>query len=141
MWAKEASVHCGFHGVSGSCSVRTCFKKVPDVDELGQQLYRMYFVAKHVKQANEKLMPVEPSVPALTNDELAYLEFSHFCKRNLTNDQTDQTSCSSLCCGGPTIQKIEIKMEEESDCCEFVWCCYLDCSKCSKYTVTQYYCQ
>lgn len=151
---NEASVHCVCHGVSGSCSVRTCFKKVPDIDELGQQLYRMYFVAKHVKEANEKLIPVEPSVPALTNDELAYLEFSpNFCKRNLTYgiygtsgrqcypDRTDQTSCSSLCCGGPTIQKTETKMEEESECCKFVWCCYLDCTSCSKYTVTQYYCQ
>ena len=62
---NEASVHCVCHGVSGSCSVRTCFKKVPDIDELGQQLYRMYFVAKHVKEANEKLIPVEPSVPAV----------------------------------------------------------------------------
>ena len=42
-----------------------CFKKVPDIDELGQQLYRMYFVAKHVKEANEMLIAVEPSVPAV----------------------------------------------------------------------------
>ena len=151
---NEASVHCICHGVSGSCSARTCFKKVPDIDELGQQLYKMYFVAKHVKEANKTLTPIESSVPALTNHELAYLEFSpNFCKRNLTYDiygtsgrqcypdQTDQTSCSSLCCGGPTIQKTETKMEEQSSCCEFVWCCYLDCSKCSKYTITQYYCQ
>ena len=140
--------------MSGSCSVRTCFKKVPDIDELGEKLYKLYFVSKHVKKVSKNLIPVESSEPALTNNELAYLEYSpNFCKANLTYgiygtsgrqcypDRTDQTSCSSLCCGGPTVQRTEIKKEEESKCCKFVWCCNLDCSACSTYEVTRYYCQ
>ena len=151
---QQTTVNCVCHGVSGSCSVRTCFKKVPDIEELGQKLYQLYYIGKHVKKAAQKLIPFEASEPALTKNELAYLEFSpNFCRRNLTYgiygtsgrrcnpDRTDQTSCSSLCCGGPTIQKTEIRKEEQSSCCEFIWCCYLDCSKCSTYEVTEYYCQ
>lgn len=151
---EKTSVNCVCHGVSGSCSVRTCFKKVPDVDELGNQLYKQYFIAKHVEKVNSALKPVESSVPKLTKNELAYLEFSpNFCKRNITYgiygtsgrrcypDRTDQTSCSVLCCGGQTIQKTVMKKQDQSACCEFVWCCRLDCSKCTTYEVTQYYCQ
>lgn len=151
---KFTAVKCVCHGVSGSCSVRTCFKNVQDTDELGHRLFKLYYIAKHVKKVGTKLKPVDSSAPELTENELAYLEYSpNFCKRNLTcgiygpsgrrcyPDRTDQSSCSNLCCGGLVEQRKVLKAEDQSKCCKFVWCCYLDCSKCRTYEVTEYYCK
>lgn len=145
---------CVCHGVSGSCTVRTCFKTVLDIEELGDKLFKQYYIAKHVKMVDEKLKPVGAGVPALGNKELAYLQFSpDFCKENLTYgiygtsgrqcypDRNDQSSCSSLCCGGEVVQKVVRVEEDRAKCCKFVWCCFLNCSECKTYEVTQYYCK
>ena len=121
---------------------------------MGQQLFKLYYIAKHVKQVGKDLKPVKANEPVLNNKELAYLEFSpDFCNRNLTYgiygtsgrqcypDESGPSSCSSLCCGRPTDQRTVKIKEDPADCCTFVWCCRLDCSKCGTYDVTQYYCQ
>lgn len=151
---NHTSIKCVCHGVSGSCSVRTCFKNVPDIDEVGNELFKLYYVAKHVQEVGGELEPVDISEPQLTDKELAYLEFSpNFCQRNLTYgifgtsgrqcypDRTDHSSCNSLCCGGQVVQRVKKLKEDRNACCEFVWCCYLDCSKCKTYKVTRYYCK
>jgi len=141
------------HGVSGSCSVKTCFKKVPDIEEIGRLLLSRYDIAKRVKKSNEyELKPAEPSAPALTPSELAYCEFSpNFCQRNLTygiygssgrqcwqNSTAGPSSCAVLCCGGPVVQKL---VKKENEVCEFVWCCEIKCRIVSTTDVTEYYCK
>ena len=151
---KETTVECICHGVSGSCSVQTCFQKVPDIEELGMKLLKKYDVAKHVKAKNNNLKPVERGVPPLKETELAYKEFSpNFCIRDIPNgvygtsgrrcypNKSDYTSCASLCCGGPVEQRVVQIPEDKSTCCTFVWCCYLDCNKCGTYNETQYFCK
>jgi len=151
---KKTSVECICHGLSGSCSVQTCYKKVPDIEQLGRELLKKYDVAKHVKQEDGALKPFEETAPPLKKDELCYLEFSpNFCKRDLSNgilgvsgrrcypDRNDYSSCASLCCGGPTVQKVVKVNEDRKKCCRFVWCCYLNCDDCGYYYETQYYCK
>ena len=151
---KKTTVECICHGVSGSCSVQTCFKKVLDINELGMQLQKKYDVAKHVKKSKGELKAADNSAPPLEKDELAYVAFSpNFCKRDLANgvygtsgrrcypDRNDYSSCASLCCGGPVEQRVVQIHEDQNKCCKFVWCCYLDCSKCRVFNETQYFCK
>ena len=151
---SSTTVACICHGVAGSCSTQTCFKKVPDIQELGMKALQKYDVAKHVKAENSKLIPFDSTTPPLQENELAYCEFSpNFCRRNLNNgiygtsgrrcypDRNDHTSCASLCCGGAAEQKVVEIKEDQNKCCKFVWCCYLDCSKCTSHKETQYFCK
>ena len=151
---ERTIIDCICHGVSGSCSVQTCFKKVPDIDELGIKVQKKYDVAKHVKTKNGKLIPFDNTAPPLQKDELAYCEFSpSFCKRDLLNgiygtsgrrcypDRNDYNSCASLCCGSAAEQRVVQLKEDKNKCCKFVWCCNLDCSECTTYTETQYFCK
>lgn len=148
MVKRSTDTQCICHGVSGSCSVQTCFKKVPDIEEVANKLLLKFDVAQHVKAVNGKL------VPLLKEDELAYCEFSpNFCKRDLAQgifgtsgrrcypDRNGYSSCASLCCGGAVVQKVVKIKEDQNKCCKFVWCCYMDCSKCSTFSETHYFCK
>jgi len=138
--------------VSGSCTVKTCFKKVPDIEEIGEELLKRYDIARRVKKGNgNKIVPAEPLSPPLTSSELAYCEYSpNFCKRDLSNgvygsigrqcwqDRNDLSSCAVLCCGGPVVQR---QVRKEDTVCEFVWCCRIECRVVRVYNVTEYYCE
>lgn len=151
---KSTSVDCICHGVSGSCSVQTCFKRVPDIEQLAIELVKKYDAAKFVKVENHKLKPVSNKTLAVKKDELVYCTLSpKFCKRDLENgipgtfgrrcypNKDDYTSCTKLCCDG-AVEKVVQKMENSNyACCKFVWCCYLDCSECGTYNETQYFCK
>ena len=128
--------------------MQTCFKRAPDIDQLAKTLQGRFDVAKKVKIENGVL------VPSPKKNELAYCEYSpNFCQRDLPKgiygtsgrrcypDTNDYTSCASMCCGRPAIQKNVTVPEERNKCCKFVWCCYLDCSKCTNTYQTWYYCK
>jgi len=148
----EANTKCVCHGVSGSCTVKTCFKSVKDIEEIGKELQMRYDVAKRVKKGdNGKLQPAEIGVPPLEASELAYCKFSpNFCKRNLTygiygssgrqcfQNEESPSRCAVLCCGGPVIQR---QVEKQDTVCEFVWCCEVKCRVVRTYNVTEYYCK
>jgi len=148
---SETSTECICHGLSGSCSVKTCFKSVADIEEIGKKLLSQYDVAKHVKDNGSKLVPFIDGVPALSSSELAYCEFSpNFCQRNFTygiygssgrqcwKDRSGPSSCAILCCGNPVIQKQVKKVEEV---CEFVWCCEVKCRIVRTWYETEFYCK
>jgi len=149
---EDTKIECVCHGISGSCSVQTCFKKVPDIEDIGEKLVKKYDIAKQVKRApSNSLIPAESNSPQLDSAELGYCEFSpNFCQRNLTYgiygssgrqcwpDRSGPSSCSVLCCGGPVEQKLVEKIEED---CEFVWCCEVQCKVKRRYNVTEYYCK
>lgn len=40
---------CKCHGVSGSCSIKTCWKGLPDIRSLGKRIQRAYHGAVEVK--------------------------------------------------------------------------------------------
>ena len=149
---NDAKIECVCHGLSGSCSVQTCFKKVPDMEDIGKKLSEKYDIAKRVKSGpNNNLIPADPNSPQLGSTELGYCEFSpNFCKRNLTNgiygssgrqcwpDRNGPSSCSVLCCGGPVESR---QVEKEETDCKFVWCCEIKCTVIRRYNETEYYCK
>lgn len=151
---KNTSIECICHGISGACSIKTCFKKVPDIEQLGTELLKKYDVAKNVKVRDDKLHAAGNTVPELRKDELAYISFSpNFCKRDLKNgmlgtsgrrcyrDRNDYSSCASLCCGGAVEQRVVAIKEDPNKCCFFQWCCFLNCTACATYNEIHYFCK
>ena len=127
----------------------TCYKKVPDIEEIGQQLLTKYDDAKHIE--SDKINALISNEPSLSSSELVYCKFSpNFCQRNLnygiygTSGRqcwlgiNGPSSCSGMCCGGPVDHKLVIKDKEQ---CKFVWCCSVTCEVVGNYTATEYYCQ
>lgn len=49
--------HCKCHGVSGSCTLRTCWKRLPDFRQVGSFLKDRYVSAVHVTFQNGQLRP------------------------------------------------------------------------------------
>ena len=124
------TVECVCHGVSGSCTVQTCFKKVPDILKVALKLLAKYDAG-----------------------ELEFCEFSpNFCQRNLENgifgtsdrqcwqneSYPKASRCPAICCGGPVKQRLVRKEDKD---CKFVWCCRIECVVKRVYYETEYYCK
>ena len=73
---------CKCHGVSGSCSIKTCWKALPDVRQFGLALQKRYAAALEVdarterKSRERRLMAVQRSRRSVAEDELVYYTIS-----------------------------------------------------------------
>lgn len=123
----------------GICSLKTCHKKVPELEEIGLKLLAQYDAAKRTEQNQ-------------MNDisELVYCNSSpDFCKRNLTEgvygtsgrqcwpNRIGPSSCWKMCCGG-LIQQREIN-EIDASQCYFEWSTKK--IKCNTKAITKQYCK
>lgn len=144
---------CKCHGVSGSCSVRTCWKTLPPFRIVGEYLKHKYETCLRVTvdQSGTQLTHPDFSYRRPSRDELVYLEESpDYCSINSNTgslgtsgrecNRTEQGSggCAVLCCGRGfnTIQ-----VEEDYKCyCKFHWCCHVKCEKCRR-TVDKHICK
>lgn len=79
---------CKCHGMSGSCSVRVCWRKLPQMRVVGETLGQIYDGASHVKLTERegktpKLRRMDPERKKLRKTDLVYLEDSpDYCERN-----------------------------------------------------------
>lgn len=145
---------CKCHGLSGSCTLRTCWKQLGAFENVGSDLKEIYGAAARVKFVENKLQEritrdLRRAVSA-KDKILVYLDSSpNYCVRNSTvgspgmlgricrGDEVSTDKCKSLCnaCGlrHQTIQEVKtIKCK-----CKFVWCCSVQCDECtSKFSVT-----
>lgn len=143
---------CACHGVSGTCSVQTCYLKVPEVGKIGEALVQKYDLAVRVAldSTNNFKRVDNPNANPLAADDLVYLENSpNFCEADVSNgilgtkdrlcelDVASPKSCDSLCCRRGYYQKTFIVPEEE---CRFVWCCSIECEFIRNVTITEYRC-
>ncbi|KAK7482701.1 hypothetical protein BaRGS_00025999, partial [Batillaria attramentaria] len=73
---ESLTTACKCHGVSGSCSIKTCWKALPDFDSIGATLKQRYALAVEVKRRKRKkehvLLPIQPGKGAFAEDELIY---------------------------------------------------------------------
>ncbi|XP_072532787.1 protein Wnt-11 [Salminus brasiliensis] len=146
---------CKCHGVSGSCSVKTCWKSLLDVDEISSQLKARYLSATKVVPrqvgSRRQLVPREMEVRPVLENELVYLNSSpDYCSYNAkhgsygTTDRqcnktaTGSSSCGLMCCGRGYNTYTE-QVEERCNC-RYHWCCYVTCKKC-QHTVERYVCK
>lgn len=147
---------CKCHGVSGSCSVKICWRTVPSFRDVGAFLKdkfdgasRMKFVKKTTKKG--KLKPWRKMFKRPSRKDLVYLDESpDYCRYNpetgilgTSGRECNRTSraidsCNLLCCGRGyrTILK---KVKEDCNC-KFFWCCRVECQQCVR-IVEKHYCK
>ncbi|NXV80640.1 WN11B protein, partial [Atlantisia rogersi] len=145
--SNSLDTKCKCHGVSGSCSVKTCWKGLPDLDEIASALKSKYLAAIRVTHRlvgpRKQLIPKETDVGPVREMDLVYLINSpDYCTPNLllgslgTQDrQCNKTSvgsgsCNLLCCGRGYNAYTEEVVERCH--CKYRWCCYVVCKQCRR---------
>ncbi|XP_078267572.1 protein Wnt-8-like [Rhinoraja longicauda] len=157
---------CKCHGVSGSCSIQTCWLQLAGFRDIGnflkvkhEQAVKIDLEKRRMKGRNsaDNRAAIAGVFGAVPRTELVYLEDSpDYCVRNaslglqgtegrecLQNSknpsQWERRSCRRLC-GECALRPEERKTEIVSSCnCKFHWCCTVKCEQCRQ-IVTKYYC-
>uniref|UniRef100_A0A8C6UZG8 Protein Wnt n=1 Tax=Neogobius melanostomus TaxID=47308 RepID=A0A8C6UZG8_9GOBI len=134
---------CKCHGLSGSCTLRTCWKKMPHFREVGDRLLERFNGASKVMGGNDgkTLIPVGQNIKPPDKQDLIYSDESpDFCLANRktgslgTKGRTcnstalDISGCDLLCCQRG--YREETVVFEENCLCRFHWCCVVQCKKC-----------
>ncbi|CAG10120.1 unnamed protein product, partial [Tetraodon nigroviridis] len=153
---------CRCHGMSQSCSVKTCWTQLPDFRDVGNYLKTKHSQAqklnidrKHMRAGNSAVSQgaIVDALDSIARTELIYLEESpDYCRRNVSMGlpgtegrecvahkeaatQWERRSCRRLChdCG---LRVEERRAEVLSSCnCKFHWCCTVDCDDCKRVVV------
>ncbi|KAK7919293.1 hypothetical protein WMY93_010577 [Mugilogobius chulae] len=138
-----ANVACKCHGVSGSCSLKTCWLQLADFRRVGEFLKEKYDSAAAMRIGRKgKLELVDKRFNTPTPEDLVYIDPSpDYCLRNETTGSLgtagrlcNKTSegmdgCELMCCGRGYDQ---FKTYKHERChCKFHWCCYVKCKKCT----------
>ncbi|PIK58827.1 hypothetical protein BSL78_04286 [Apostichopus japonicus] len=137
---------CRCHGPSSSCTLKTCWKSMPNMRKIGDFIKDRYQSSIHVtfKKKKGKLKPQKGMRErrSIKKDSMVHISQSpSFCRHdsaqgilgtkgrecNSTNDGPN--SCHRLCCGrGYNMQEERIV---DTKCnCQFVWCCKVKCQTC-----------
>jgi len=143
---KNMKVTCKCHGVSGSCSLITCWQQLAPFRKVGDHLQEKYSGATRVKTTKKGRLKVKrrnAEIP--TANDLVFLAKSpDYCHQNgtigslgthgrvcrLDTNPNAPDSCKSMCCGRGH-QTIKTKIKERCQC-KFHWCCYVECQTCIK---------
>nr|UTS77836.1 Wnt11 [Laodelphax striatellus] len=141
---KSARLQCKCHGVSGSCSVKTCWRALaPTLGELESRLLQLYSTA--VDAGRRHMAGGGGPLGAETRHKdglLVYLTKSpDHCYpdekqgsygttgRTCNATATGHFSCRSMCCGRGHTSRVE---ESVQRChCRYHWCCYVKCKTCT----------
>ena len=145
---------CKCHGVSGSCTMKTCWTTLPRFREIGNSLMERYTRAKHVipikgKRARKpiflKLKRSKRPNKKPRRIDLVFINRSpNYCDQNLeagilgTIGRTcNRTSfgidgCDLMCCGrGYNTHQYDRTWQCK---CKFHWCCHVTCKQCTERT-------
>ncbi|KAH8411887.1 hypothetical protein KR222_001281, partial [Zaprionus bogoriensis] len=136
-------LECKCHGLSGSCTVKTCWLKMPPFREISSRLRDRYDGARKVALRNDgnSFMPETPHTKPANKYQLVYADDSaDFCTANPktgalgTQDRECNAtslgpdSCDLLCCSRGHKHRV---VKELTNCnCVFKWCCEVTCEKC-----------
>nr|CAD7601095.1 unnamed protein product [Timema genevievae] len=82
------TTQCKCHGVSGSCNIKTCWKALPRLQEIGERLKMKFSVATEVVSrrvgAGRRLLPATPVMALYTQDDLIYVTKSpDYCLKDV----------------------------------------------------------
>ncbi|XP_074648512.1 protein Wnt-8b-like [Tubulanus polymorphus] len=163
---KKMKLTCKCHGVSGSCTTKTCIRQLSDFRTVGDYLKRKYRRAKRIDlqggELNQGNLARHIAHSGVKDTDMLYLEDSpDYCmanntagtygtlgrecvrpskkkgKRNLTT--AEKRSCKVLCrdCG-LTVKKSVVPVESKCNC-KFHWCCEVTCKTC-RMKATKYIC-
>ncbi|MGH0116384.1 UNVERIFIED_CONTAM: hypothetical protein FKN15_035688 [Acipenser sinensis] len=157
---------CKCHGVSGSCSIQTCWLQLSEFREIGNYLKLKHDQAQKLDMDKRRMRAgnsadnraaIAEAFSTIARTELIYFEESpDYCMKNVSLglygtegreclqsarnlSQWERRSCRRLCheCG----HKVEERRTEiSSSCnCKFHWCCTVKCEQC-KQVVTKHFC-
>ncbi|MED6272951.1 Protein Wnt-7b, partial [Characodon lateralis] len=148
---ERTKLECKCHGVSGSCTTKTCWITLPRFREVGYLLKERYSDAVQVEPVRASRLR-QPSFLRLkqargyqkpTETDLVYLERSpNYCEEdtvtgsagtrgrlcNGTSTHTD--SCNLMCCGRGYNTHHYTRVWQCN--CKFHWCCFVKCNTCSE---------
>ncbi|KOX77372.1 Protein Wnt-1 [Melipona quadrifasciata] len=129
------------YSMSGSCSVRVCWRRLPAFRVAGAALATLHEGAALVRLAQRggrrpaRLRPARPDLKRPNKTDLVYLEDSpDYCEKNITlgipgtrGRICNRTSfgldgCRLLCCGRGYQTRVRDVTEKCN--CRFVWCCH-----------------
>ncbi|XP_071451503.1 protein Wnt-5b-like [Hetaerina americana] len=137
---------CKCHGMSGSCTVRVCWRRLPLFRHVGDVLAARFEGASHVRMVErrpriKKLRAIGRDMKQPNRTDLVFLEESpDYCERNDTlgilgtrGRLCNRTSlgldgCRLLCCGRG--YQTRVRDVTEKCRCRFVWCCNVVCDVC-----------
>ncbi|KAI1888598.1 hypothetical protein AGOR_G00186810 [Albula goreensis] len=137
------NLECKCHGMSGSCTVRTCWLAMADFRHTGEYLRRKYNGAVQVvmNQYGTGFSRAYRKFKRPTKSDLVYFENSpDYCVRDLESgsvgtggrvcNRTSRgvDSCEVMCCGrGYDTSRVSRTTKCE---CKFHWCCAVRCRDC-----------
>ena len=144
--ASQMVTACRCHGVSGSCTVKSCWKTMPTFLQVGDYLKKRYANSievlnrpKRKLRRRDKRMRKVP----IPEDELVYVEKSpNYCRpdpekgvlgtegRECNRTSSGSDNCDLLCCGRG-YNTMEYRNVERCDC-KFFWCCEVRCKTCEE---------
>lgn len=158
---------CKCHGPTGSCAIRTCWKRLAEFRVIGSLLRKKYKRSKDIRHMrgfrHYSNKVTHPKVTRISKHDLVYFEDSpNYCETdnsigylgtlgreclklekgaNKTSVKKFlRNSCKRLCKNcGHKIGKVSYADVYKCDC-EFKWCCSVDCKKCKR-EVSKYYCK
>ncbi|XP_070188495.1 protein Wnt-8b-like [Littorina saxatilis] len=156
---------CKCHGVSGSCSLRTCWRRLPGFRRVGNFLKRRYGRAVHVNFQDGKLRHGNQArvrgLSMISAKDLVYLVASRdYCQprqsassvagtegrecsrpqKTAKASKAERHSCRRLCMDcGLKVRKYMVEVVARCNC-KFYWCCSVRCKECRQ-VVKKYYCQ
>ncbi|ESO06489.1 hypothetical protein HELRODRAFT_184933 [Helobdella robusta] len=147
--------NCKCSGVSGSCSVKTCWTSLPLMKTIGSKLMKTYERARQVeairgqRSLSAVMLKLKRSASKTEKKpsyrELVYLaESPDYCKKNRTigvlgtkGRQCDRNgdgleNCRHVCCGRGYNNQVVTKRKKCD--CVFHWCCHVTCKECMELT-------
>ncbi|XP_056607470.1 protein Wnt-6 isoform X2 [Triplophysa dalaica] len=140
----QMRAECKCHGLSGSCTLHSCWSKMPIFRQVGDHIMQKFYTAVQVMGGNDgkSLISADLDTPALDANDLIYsAESPDFCRPNqrtgaegtqgrvCNRTETGPGGCDTLCCGRGFA---EYTVEYEENClCQFHWCCVVQCQRCS----------
>lgn len=151
---------CKCHGVSGSCTLKTCWTTLPNFRRIGDALLKRYRRAKMVEgyMGSRLRRPISLFLKRSKRphrkprrSHLVYLEKSpNYCDpdpstgslgtagRSCNRASRGSDGCDLMCCGRGYNTHQYIREWQCS--CKFHWCCHVECQRCSERT-EQYTCK
>ncbi|XP_043210914.1 protein Wnt-8b-like [Amphibalanus amphitrite] len=145
---------CKCHGVSGSCSMETCWTQIADFTITAERVRRRYRKAKRLtlgSDGNDVSPTASVSFEGVRVTDLTYMDDSpDFCRTVAPNGDigtrgrecsratgpgvthAERRSCKNLCrrCGRRVKRQVT---EVKTSCnCKFHWCCQVTCDTCTQ---------
>ncbi|XP_015610334.1 protein Wnt-4 isoform X2 [Cephus cinctus] len=116
---------CQCHGVSGSCSIKSCKRRLVQFEKPAKFLRERYPIAARVESLEEsskkKKMPRRRLVYAAASP--------NFCKLTHGRECSGEMNCSTLCCGRGFLTR-DVRISKRCKCKMFPSCCNLKCETC-----------